>query len=41
MAVRLAFLDGWSGIRYSLMISRYEGWIQDNMKMLRRAHLGT
>ena len=40
MAVRLAFLDGWSGIRYSLMISRYEGWIQDNMKTLRRGHRG-
>ena len=38
MAVRLAFLDGWSGIRYSWMISRYESWIQDNRRALRGKH---
>ena len=25
--VRLAVLDGWSGVRYSWMISRYEAWV--------------
>ena len=32
MLVRLAFLDGWAGIRYCFLISRYEGWIQSEMK---------
>jgi len=31
MLVRLAFLDGIQGIFYSLLISRYEGWIQEEM----------
>jgi glycosyltransferase involved in cell wall biosynthesis len=34
MLVRLAFLDGLPGIRYSLMISRYEHWIEKEMKAL-------
>jgi glycosyltransferase involved in cell wall biosynthesis len=31
--IRFSFLDGWPGIRYSLLISRYESWIQNEMKV--------
>lgn len=36
MLIQLSFLDGLSGIAYSLHISRYEGWIQEEMKRLQR-----
>jgi glycosyltransferase involved in cell wall biosynthesis len=34
MLIRLSFLDGLSGIDYSLLISRYEGWIHDEIRLL-------
>lgn len=35
MLIRLAFLDGWPGIQYCWMISRYESWVQREMKLLK------
>jgi len=32
---RMAFLDGWPGLVYSSMISRYEHWIQREMRALK------
>ena len=29
---RAAVLDGWAGIRYSWMISRYEAWVAKAMR---------
>jgi len=37
MFIRLAFLDGMAGLRYSLLISRYESWVQKEMKNLPNA----
>ncbi len=37
MMVRMAFLDGPAGIRYSWMISRYESWVNQEMIILRKA----
>jgi glycosyltransferase involved in cell wall biosynthesis len=34
--IRLTFLDGWPGIKYTLMISQYEGWIQEEFKRLQK-----
>jgi glycosyltransferase involved in cell wall biosynthesis len=35
MLIQFSFLDGFRGVAYSLHISRYEGWIQEEMKRLR------
>jgi glycosyltransferase involved in cell wall biosynthesis len=32
LIVRMAILDGWPGIRYSWMISRYEAWVKQAMR---------